>query len=809
LFDALRRDLRHAGRALAHSPGFTAVAVLSLALGIGVNSAIFTLVSATTFPDLPYRDADRLVDVHETSPDLCVGCSVGTSFPTFKEWRALSHSFSGMGAYTESSVSLTGGSEPERISAAYVSADLFPTLGVAPVAGRGIAPEEDRPGATPVVLIGYGLWTRALGADSAVIGRVIRVNGEPTTVIGIMPLGFEFPEFADIWLPLTPFADSLARDDRSIGVVARLRDDVQLETARGEVARLTSGIATQHPEVMKNWSGNLVTLREDLTRDPDRAPFLILLGASALVLLIACANLANLMLARANRRVREMAVRSAVGATRRQLVRQMLTESVLLSAVGAALGMLLAVWSTDLARQVLPADVPFWIQFEIDWRVVTFTTALGIATGIAVGLVPALRIISVPAHEVLKDAGRGSTVGRRQSWLRGALVVSEVALSLVLLAGAGLLIKTFARASVTTDLGYEPDVVLQASAEMTGRRYEDPSQLVVATDELLARARASASVEKAALTYTQFLGTFVGSDSRLTLEGSATAVPDAVVPRFMHVVTPEYFDVIRMRLQRGRGINASDGAGAPGVVVVNEAAAATLWPGEDPLGKQLKLGAPNEPVPWLTVVGVVGNGMGNPLTRRQPGFLYAPFAQHPGRNVTILLRTRGAPASFAGELRTLSAAVDPDMPLTRVVPMTQMLSDMLAPLRFMMRLLMALALLALVLAALGIYGVLSYIVTQRVHEIGIRVALGARARTIVQLVVSRGVTLTAIGVLLGLAGALASARVLRAILFGASPSDPVVLGSVAVVLLVVALSACILPVRRALRVDPVDALRVE
>ncbi|MEW5918574.1 MAG: ABC transporter permease, partial [Gemmatimonadota bacterium] len=799
----------HAGRARAHTPGFTAVAVLSLALGIGVNSAIFTLVNATSFPDLPYRDADRLVDLHETSPDLCAGCAVGTSFPTFKEWRAQAHSFSAMGAYTESAVALSASENPERVSAAYVSAELFPTLGVAPVAGRGIAPEEDRLGAAPVALIGHGLWLRAFGADSAAIGRTVRVNGEATAVIGVMPPGFEFPEFADIWLPLAPFADTLARADRSIGVVARLRDDVRLETARGEIERLTSGIASQHPHAMKNWSGTLVRVRDDLTRDPDRAPFLILLGASALVLLIACANLANLMLARANRRVREMAVRAAVGATRRELVRQMLTESVLLSGVGAALGILLAAWSTELARQVLPADVPFWIQLEIDWRVVAFTAALGIATGIAVGLVPALRAIGVPVHEVLKDAGRGATVGRRQSWLRGALVVSEVALSLVLLAGAGLLIKTFARASATRDLGYQPDGVLQASAELAGRRYDDPAQRLLVADELLNRAVATGAVAQAAVAHTQFLGTFVGSDSRLTLEGSATAVPDAIVPRFMHLVTPQYFDVIELKVLRGRGLLPTDGPGAPGVVVVNEAAAASLWPAEDPLGKQLKLGAPNEQVPWLTVVGVVANAMGNPLSRRRPGFLYAPFAQHPARSMTILVRTRGAPATFTAQLRAVSAAVDRDMPLTNVLPMTQILRDMLAPLRFMMRLLVALAFLALVLAALGIYGVLSYVVTQRVHEIGIRVALGAGARRIVQFVVSRGVMLTGIGIVLGLLGALASARVLRAILFGASATDPAVLASVALVLLLVALTACVVPVRRALRVDPVDALRVE
>ncbi len=808
MFDALRRDVRYALRALAHSPGFTTVAILSLALGIGVNSAIFTLLNATTFPDLPYRDAGRLVDVHETSPELCAGCSAGTSFPTFRDLRGIAMSFSGMGAYTEAPVSIAIGQEPERISGAYVSAELFPTLGVGPVLGRGFAAEEDRPGGARVALIAHGLWTRRFGADSGAIGRTLRVNGEPATVVGVMPPGFEFPEFADVWLPIAPFADTLPRSDRSIGVVARLRDGVRLETAREEIVRLTSGIASRHRQEMRTWSGGLVTLRDDLVADSGPG-FLILLGASALVLLIACANLANLMLARANRRVRELAVRSAVGATTRQLVRQLLTESLLLASAGAALGMLLAAWSVDIARQLMPGEVPFWILFEIDWLVLAFTIALAAATGVAVGLVPALRAARVQVHDVLKDAGRSATVGRRQSWLRGSLVVSEVALSMILLAGAGLLIKTFLRASTTRDLGYDPAGVLHASVDFSGPRYSQPEQAALAADALLQRVSASGEVERAAVLYTEFLGTFVGAEGRMTLEGSDAAVPDAIVPRFAHVVSPGYFELLRVPLLRGRGILETDAAGAPGVIVVNEAAADALWPDQDVLGEQLKLGSPNEPKPWLTVVGVVRNTVTNPLATRRTPLVYVPFAQRSGRNLTILVRTRGGPAAFAPTLKRIAAEVDRDVPLTGVLPLTQQLANWLAPIRFMMRLLLGLAALALILAAMGIYGVVSYVVAQRAHEIGIRAALGAGARRIVQLVVRQGVTPAAIGVVLGLFGALASTRVLRGLLSGASSTDPVVLAAVAALLLAVALIACLIPVRRALRVDPVDALRVE
>lgn len=808
MIDALRRDLRYALRALTHSPGFTAIAVLSLALGIGVNSAIFTMVSATTFPDLPYRAPDRLVDAHERSPDLCAGCGVGTSYPTFRDWRASLTSFSAMGAYHETAVPVSSGPEPELVSGAYVSANVFPLLGISPVIGRGFGEDDDRSGASRVALLGYNTWARLFGSDTNAIGRTIRIAGEPTTVIGVMPSGFEFPEFADIWLPIAPFADTLPRSDRSIGVVARLKDGVSLENAREEIVRVTSGIATANPEAMRNWSGGLTTLREDLVSDSG-PPFVILLGASALVLLIACANLANLMLARANRRVREVAVRSALGASARELVRQLLTESVLLAGAGAVLGMLLALWSVDIARQFLPSEVPFWIQFDVDWRVLTFTAVLAVATGIGVGLVPAHRASRVQVHDVLKDAGRSTTVGRRQSFLRGTLVVAEIALSLVLLAGAGLLIKTFIRASGTRDLGYDPRGVLQASAELAGRRYAEPQQVVLVTTELLQRIAASGLAETAAVSYTQFLGTFVGAEGRMTLEGGSRAVPDAVVPRFAYFVTPGYFETLRVPFVRGRRFLESDGPGAPGVVVVNEAAAEALWPGQEPLGRQLKLGAPNEDKPWLTVVGVVRNAMGNPLSSRRAAFVYAPFAQQPGRSVTLHVRTRGEPASFVPTLRRIAAQIDRDVPLTGVRPMTELISDMISPLRFMMRLLAGLAGLALLLAAMGIYGVLSYTVAQRAHEIGIRSALGAGARRTVQLVLRQGAVMAAIGVGLGLLGALATTRVLRAILFGASATDPFVLGGVAAVLLLVALCASILPVLRATRVDPADTLRLE
>jgi putative ABC transport system permease protein len=807
LLDSLIHDLRYGLRSLGRTPGLTTIAILSLTLGIGANSAIFTMVNATMFPTLPYVDSDRLVDLHEDSPQLCAGCGVGTSFPTFIDWRERTRSHARMGAYLEDGFALSGDARPERVSGSLVSAELFPLLGVRPVLGRHIAFDEDRVGAPGVVLLSHELWVRRYGSDSTVVGRMIAVSGEPHTVVGVMPPRFKFPERAQLWLPITPRLTSAARDDRSVGVIARLRPGITLDGARAELAQVGSDLAREHADAYRGWSPGLTTLREDLTSDSG-PPFVMLLGASGFVLLIACANLANLLLARATRRSREYAVRAALGAGRRRLVQQLLLESLLLSAGGAALGVLVALWGADAARGLLPDEVPFWIQFDVDGRVIAFTAALAVLTGVMFGLTPALRAARTDVQEALRDGSRGGTTGVQRGRLRSALVIGEVALSLMLLAGAGLLIKTFVNARRTSDFGYDPRGVLTASAELVDRRYAEQSQQALFASSVLTGLEGAADVELAAVERTEFLGTFVGTSSRVTLEGATGPVPDEIVPRFARAVSPDYFELLRIPVSRGRGFAESDGPGAPAVAVVSRGAADALWPGQDALGKRLRLGGDGN-APWITVVGVTQHVRGSPLSRRPGSFIYLPIAQSPGQPVTILVRTRGEPLVFVPALEALVARVDPNQPLTNVESMEQSLASYLTPVTFFLRLMGGMAALAVVLAAIGIYGVLSYVVSMRTHEIGIRVALGAGSGRVARLILSHGLVLAGIGIALGLVGALAVTRVLRGILFGVSPTDPVVLSAVTVVLMGVSLAACWVPARRALRVNPMEALRNE
>jgi predicted permease len=808
--DTLRQDLRETWRSLRRSPGFLVVALASLALGIGANSTVFSLVSAVQFRPLPYRDVERLVDLHELNPtDLCAGCSVGTSYATFADWKERAASYQGMGAWVEDVFAVSATDAAVRVQGAYVSAELFPVLGVAPALGRPIAPDEDRIGGAPVVLLGHEVWQTQFGGDTSLIGRLIRVNGLPREVVGIMPPRFGFPEFADIWLPIGPTAALRARDDRSLGVVARLRSGTSVAQARTELAGIMRGVAAEHPGTMRNWSAGVATLRSDLT-DESGPPFFLLLGAAGFVLLIACANLANLLLARALRRERDFAVRVALGASRTRVARQLLTESLVLSLTGGALGLLVALWGVDATVGLIPSDIPFWIDIRVDWRVVLFTLLTSIATGLAFGMLPALRAGRREVSDVLKAGARQVSASHSRGRLRSALVVSEMAMAVVLLAGTGLLIKTYLRVSRIDNLGYDPRGVLRASAEFLDARYADSAQRALFGASVLEHVAGTAGVEQAALESTRFLGTFVGTESSLMLEGAAAPVPDNVAPRFAWSVTPAYFDLLRIPLRRGRGFTAADRPGAPLVAIVNEAAAAVLWPGQNPLGKRFRIGRPGDAAEWMTVVGVVASTIGSPLGRRGAvPYVYTSFPQQPPSSLTILLRTTGNPLMFADNLREAVAAADRDLPLDDVRTLEAFLADWIRPVTFFTRAMGALAAIALAIATVGIYGVMSYAVSQRTHEIGVRVALGATAHRVVRLVLGQTALLGVLGALIGLTAALALTGALRQVLFGTSPNDPVVLAAVTAVLMAVALLASLVPVRRALRVNPVEALRAE
>jgi putative ABC transport system permease protein len=794
---------------LAKSRGFAFVAIASLALGIGANSTIFSLVRATVFPSLPYRDAGRLVDLHETSPSLCAGCGVGTSYGSYLEWQQNARAFETMGASSENELVVSGPDEAVRVSAALVTASLFPTLGVRPVMGRGFLPAEDRVGGDRVVLLSYGLWQRMFGADTSIVGRTIRVNGMATTVVGVMPRRFGYPEFAQMWAPMGANVTSLARDGRSADVVARLAPGSSLQQARAEIAALTRRIAAEHPREYRDWQGTATPML-DVLRGDSGPPFLVLLGASAFVLLIACANLANLMLARAARREREVAVRLALGASRARLVRLLLAECFIVSLAGGALGILIALWGVDAIPRLIGTEIPFWIDFVVDWRVVVFAVALAGLTALAFGLVPALRSSRPVLVDSLKEGAQSATGTARRGRLRSVLVIAQVAGALVLLAGAGLMIKTFLRARNLDDLGYEARNVLTARVHMLQPRYDEPGQVSAFAASVEDRVKQLPGITEASVEHEEFLGTFVGAVSNVTLEGSTAGVPDDIVPRFSRAVGTDYFRLLRIPLVRGRSFEPADRAGAPGVAVVNDAAARALWPNGDALGKRLKLGGPNDDRPWITIVGVVGNTVGSPLGRSRPTpFIYVPFAQQPGRPLTLLARATAQPMSLAPAIRTQIRAVDPDAATDAVTTMDRSLASWITPVRFFVRLLSALATLAIALAALGIYGVVSYTVSQRTREIGIRMALGATSTGILRLVVGYGVALTIMGLAFGIAGSFALTRVLRGILVDTSATDPAVFAGVSLLLSLVALAACYAPAKRAVRVEPVVALRYE
>jgi len=803
---SLFSDFQHAARSLARAPGLVAVAVASLALGIGANATIFNFVNAIEFRPLPFPEPERLLDISETNPqELCDGCAVGTSWPTFSEWRASSRSFTSLEAYREESYAIAGEQEPERIGGALITAGLFPLLGVRPLLGRGLLQADDRPGAPPVILIGHGLWVRRFGADSGIIGTAVRVNGTPRTVIGVMPPRFRFPEYAALWLPMAPAVQAMAPDDRSLGVVGRLAPGTSSEDAGLEMARISRRIALQDSAHYAGWIAGVHSLRADLSSDGSGQGFLLALAASGFVLLIACANLANLFLARATARARELAIRVALGASRGRIAGHLLAESVLLGLAGGVVGLALSLWGVRLVTRLIDAELPFWLVLGTDWRLILFTFLLSLAAGIAFGMVPVLRMARTDVQEVLRTGGSGMTAGRRDSRIRGILAAGQIALAIVLLAGAGLLVKSFLVARRTDNLGYNPQGVLSAQMQLQAPKYDAPEQVRLMQAMLLERLRAQPMVEAAAIEHSEFLGAFVGTASRVTVEGEDEAVPIGRGPRHGYAVSPEYFHLLEIPLESGRSFTPADGPGAPPVAVINRSAAAALWPEGNALGKRLRL----DRGPWMAVIGIVGDIVVSPLGRGDAPLLYLAAAQSVTRPFKVLLRYRGETATLTTTLRAVARTVDADEPIEEVMTMEEGLARWISPVRFMVWLLAALGTVAVFLSAFGIYGVMSYLVARRSQEIGIRMALGAEAGNVRRYVMGQGLRLAAIGLAIGLPVAFGLSRLLRGVLFTVSSADPLVFASAALLLAAIAVAACWSPARRATRIDPMISLKSE
>jgi putative ABC transport system permease protein len=798
--------LRHAARSLARSPLLTAVAVLSLGLGIGANATIFNVVNAVQFKPLPFPDPDRLIAVSESNPrEICEGCAVGASWQVFQEWRKAARSFTGLGAYHESSYALADQGEPERLGGVRISTELFPLLGVGPIIGRGIGPADDQPGAAPVVLLSHGLWSRRFGGDSGVVGRTVRVNGVSHTVIGVMPPGFAFPEYAAIWMPLAPGADRYRGANRELGVVGRLRPGITRDQAALEMRTLAARLAAERPE-QNGWTAVVAPLKEDISNDSSSDGFLLALMASGFVLLIACANLANLFLARAASRARELAVRVALGAGRFRIAAHVLSEAVLLGLAGGALGLVGSLWGIRLVLGLIDRPLPFWLRLGVDWRLLGFTLLVSLLAALAFGMIPALRAARADLNETLKTGAAGATTGRREGRLRNVLVVAQVALSLVLLTGSGLMVKSFLVERHPTGLGYNPAGVLAARIELQAPRYDDPAQVRRFEQELLDRLRVQPGFEAPAIESHLFLGAFIGGHTRVHLEGAAEPVPMGRGPTHGNAVSPDYFRLLEIPLTRGRLFAPEDRPGTPEVAVVNQETARLYWPEGDPVGKRLRIDPEG---PWLTVVGVVGDLSRRPMGRGTTPLLYTASAQEPARPLRVLVRFRGDLATAIATLKAVARTVDPDEPVEDILTLEQDLALQLTPIRVMMYLLGGLGVIALGLASFGIYGVMSYLVARRSRELGIRAALGAEASRLWRFVVGHAVRLALIGIVLGVGAAALLTRTLQGVLFNVRPGDPFVFSAVAVLLGGITIGASAGPARRATRVSPIEVLREE
>ncbi len=810
----LLQDVRYGLRLLARSPGFTAIALLTLMLGIGATAAMFSVVDAVLLRALPYRDPQRLVSVFEDAS--------GTGFPrntpapgNYADWRAQTQIFSGVAATLERVYSLTGGpegqhGEPENLDGTAVTQNLFSVLGVEPVLGRVFLPEEDRPGAPHVVLIGHGLWQRRFGGDPNLVGRAITLNNEKYTVVGVMPPGFSYP-FRDpeLWTPAAFTPERLAnRGAHYLTVVARLQPGVTVAKANAELRVLCNRLARAYPDTNAGISRFFAEpLQSTYTRDA-RTSLMVLMAAVAFILLIACANIANLLLSRATGRQREIAVRTALGAARGRVIRQMLTESALLACGGGLLGVLLAGGCFNFLKNLIPADLSRSVSLSLDPHVLAFAVGISLASSFLFGMAPALQVSKIDLNEMLKEGGRGNSGSRRRIF-RNLLVVGEVALSLMLLVGSGLLLVSFSKLR-GLDPGFQTDHVLTARLVVPHTKYGDFTKRSQFFAQVLEKVRALPGVKASGFTSALPL-TWNGGTNGFTPEG-VVLDPNVTYDANNRVVTPGYFEAMRIPLRSGRLFDQGDGPDAAPVAIVNETMARKFWPGQDVVGKRLKFGDGQDKTPWCRIVGVVGDVHQMRLSDPPRQEMYFPSWQA-GDNWMVprdlVIQAAGNPLGLAAAVRQAVWSIDRDQPVSLVMTLDNLLDQDVAQRRIQAALLGGLAGLALVLACVGIYGVLSYLVTQRTREIGVRVALGASAADVFRTVAGQGMALAAAGIAAGLAGALALSRLLGSLLFGVHATDPLTYLAAIAVFAVVALLACYFPARRATRVDPLRALRYE
>ena len=796
------QDLRYAVRALRKRPGFTGVVVLALALGIGGTATIFSVVNGVLLRPLPYSDPGALVTVWERRP-LQGRETNPASYPDFVDWKDQSRSLQHMAAYTLGPASLTGGDEPEKVMWAAVSVDFFRVLRVEPLLGRTFVLEETQPGRNDLVLLSHGLWQRRFGGDSSVVGRTITLDGEAIEVVGVMPAGFAYPSQAQMWYPLGLDVNQTSRSNHFLRVVARLAPGIPIDQARAELDDIARRLETEYPDANTGHYTNVIELHEWLVGDVRKA-LVVLLGTVCFVLLIVCVNVANMQLARSAAREKEVAIRTTLGATRGRIAGQLLWENGLLAAAGGTIGLLLAGAAIEVFAVVPATVVPFASEVHIDAGVLLFAAFITVATAVIFGLAPTLHTSKPNLSAALKEGtGRSTATGGRR--LRASLVVAEFALAIVLLVGAGLMVRSFARLT-TVDPGFDPANLLTASVNLPTIGYEEEEQRIAFAARALERIRGVPGVERASLTW---LLPFSGGDAGRIFQIEGRPLPDPMdewnaAPR---VIDPDYFDAMRIPVLRGRRLDARDDANAPEVLVINAAMARRFWPEENPLGARIRIGG--EGSSWRAIVGVVGDVSHRTLAAEKRPEMYFPFAQISVPFLRFVVRATGDPAELAGLVRHQIWQEDPNLPVTEVATMNQLIRRSVGQPRLTATLLGVFAAIALFLAALGIYGVVSYMVSQRAREIGIRIALGASQPDVLYLVVRRGMLPAALGIGLGLAAALALSRIMSSLLFEVSATDFVTYASMTVLLGAVGLAANYLPARRATRVHPMETLRQE
>jgi putative ABC transport system permease protein len=819
--ESIWQDVRFGVRMLMKHRLATLVCVVALALGIGANTAMFSLAEAFLLHPVPFENADRivaLVDTRLANQDGGAGFGGqdrnGVAPATFLDWKKEARSFDELAAYAWDEVNLTGDQQPQKVSTFQISANFFQTIGVQPVLGRTFLPEEEEPGKDQELILGHALWEQRYASDPHVVGKNVKVDGKSFTIVGVMAEGFDFPMPAEAWRPLAlDVKERQRRDNRWLWTLGRLKQGVSFSEGAAEMQAIAERQADAYPDTNKGWRLRPMLLRESITGSLTRQYTLLLLGAVAFVLLIACADVANVQFARVTGRASEFAVRTALGGSRWRVVRQLLIECTLLSLGGAILGLFFAQWGIDMILAHMPPDVARfvagWKTIGLDSNAFLFTLVITVLSGVISGIAPSLLSSRANIGEILKEGGRGSAVSRTRHRLRGALVVAEVALALVLLVGAGLLVKNF-QGLLNVNEGYTPGTLLTMNLSLPEVQYGQASTRVTFDEQILKGLGSVPGVQSAALVthvpYAQ--GGGVGTTD-FSIEGRTPAERGESVDAIVETTTPSYFTQMNIALRDGRVLTDTDGAETPPVAVISASLARRYFGGENPLGKHIKIGKTDLERPWMTVVGVVNDVHYSWISKADVPTIYRSFRQAPPYYTTIVLRAEGDPLKLVSAARTQIAAVDPNLPLYNIKPLNKVITESIVGIAYVATMMAVLGIIALVLASVGVFGVMSYSVSERAQEIGIRMSLGAQTRDILRLVLGSGMLLTSLGLAIGLPIAFLLARALSALLFGVTAGDPTSFVGLPLLLAGVAALACYLPARRAARLDPLKALRHE